>query len=322
MPSSFGTREILTFCIAFAVAGCSGRPARVPAGEPGAIASGRASLLPDVSGLAWIGGDRFLAVHDAKVPEEADLPRVSLLRLPAGLDGIRWTPLSIAFPGEQSSDLESAARIPGETDGVVRVLLAESTEEQAEKPFSRRIFLVEVEGERVEVVEHVRWPVPTVNVEAIAVAELGGKRVFLFAERAHGQPSSEIRWTEMTLEPLAFGPFRSAGVFASPGPTGPMARPISALEVDANGAIYAASAEDPDDDSGPFRSAVYRIGRLVAADGAPTVELDAQPTLLGTLEGLKVESLAAREEPGAPFELWVGVDDENYGGTMRPLPFP
>jgi hypothetical protein len=320
LPSSFWIREILALCAALAVAGCATRWGRTPSAETDADATTRASLLPDVSGLAWIGGDRFLAVHDAKVPEEADFPRVSLLRLPTGLDGIQWTSHSLAFPGEQSSDLESVARIPGETGGRVRVLLAESTEEQAEKPFARRIFLAEVDGEKVSIVDHVLWPVPTVNVEAIAVAELGGSLVFLFAERAHGEPSSEIRWAELTLEPLAFGVFRSAETFASPGPTGPTARPVSALEIDAAGAVYAASAQDPDDDSGPFRSAVYRIGRVVAADGGPTVELDVQPTLLGTLDGLKVESLAVREEPGAPLELWVGVDDENYGGTMRPLP--
>ena len=32
--------------------------------------------------------------------------------------------------------------------------------------------------------------------------------------------------------------------------------------------------------------------------------------------------LAVRQEPGKPLELWVGVDDENYGGTVRPLPAP
>jgi hypothetical protein len=320
-PSSFRIREIVALCAALAVAGCATRPGRTSSAGTDADATTRASLLPDVSGLAWLGGDRFLAVHDAKFPDEPDLPRVSLLDIPVGLDGIRWTPLAVGFPGSPASDLESVARVPG-TDGVPRVLVVESTEEVAEKPFSRRIFLLEVTAESVVVLDHADWPIPTRNVEGVAVSEAGESLVFLFAERAHGERSSEIRWAEMTLEPLAFGPFRVAGAFASPGPTGPIARPVSALEVDAGGAIYAASAEDPDDDSGPFRSAVYRIGRVVTADGRPEVELDAQPTLLGRLDGLKVESLAAREMPGEPLELWVGMDDENYGGTIRPLPLP
>ena len=320
-PSSFRIREIVALCAALAVAGCVTGPGRTSSGRADAETTTRASLLPDVSGLAWIGGDRFLAVHDAKFPDEPDLPRVSLLDLPVGLDGIRWTPLAVGFPGNPASDLESVARVP-DTDGRPRLLIAESTEEVAEKPFSRRIFLLEVRADSVVVLDHADWPTPTRNVEGVAVSEAGESLVFLFAERAHGERSSEIRWAEMTLEPLAFGPFRSAGAFASPGPTGPIARPVSALEVDAGGAIYAASAEDPDDDDGPFRSAVYRIGRVVTSAGEPSVVLEAHPTLLGSLDGLKVESLAVREVPGEPLELWVGVDDENYGGTIRPLPLP
>ena len=282
---------------------------------PGAR-SGRASLLPDLSGLAGIGGERFLAVHDAKYPDEAGLPRVSRIELPTGLDGIRWTPLDVAFPDRPASDLESVAGIPGMPD---RFLVAESTEDASVKPFSNRIFVLEVTGAGAAVVDHAEWPVPTTNVEGIAVAEAGdGRLLFLFAERADGEPSTEIRFAELSLDPIRFGPFRSAGYFASPGPTGPAARPVAALEVDAQGSLYAASAEDPDDDGGPFRSAVYRIGHVDREAGA--VELDAAPTLIGALDGLKVESLATRQGPDGAPEVWAGVDDEFYGGTMRPLP--
>jgi hypothetical protein len=50
------------------------------------------------------------------------------------------------------------------------------------------------------------------------------------------------------------------------------------------------------------------------------VELDRQPALMGTLDGFKVVGLAARERPDGSVELWVGVDDEYYGGTVRRLP--
>ena len=99
---------------------------------------------------------------------------------------------------------------------------------------------------------------------------------------------------ELSLDPLGFGAFQSAGRFRSPSPTGATARPVSALEVDARGFLYAASAEDPDDDAGPFRSAVYRIGRVSEVSGAPRVELFREPQLLGTLDGLKVEAVAAQ----------------------------
>ena len=47
-----------------------------------------ASNLPDLSGLAFVGNGRFLAVHDAKNPDELNRPRVSLLQLPQDLQGI------------------------------------------------------------------------------------------------------------------------------------------------------------------------------------------------------------------------------------------
>lgn len=319
MPGSFPSLRMAGSALAAGLAlwlvGCAARQAE----GPGAGQARRASVLPDVSGLTWVGGDRFLAVHDAKFPDEPGLPRVSILAAPTDLDGIRWTPLAIEFPVKPASDLESAARIP-DADGRARFLIAESTEEVAEKPFSRRIFLLEMAGEEVAVIDHADWPIPTRNVEGMAVGESDGGLVFLFAERAHGEASSEIVWAELTLEPLGFGPFRSAGAFESPGPTGPIARPVSALEVDARGVVYAASAEDPDDDNGPFRSAVYRIGRVVTVAGRAAVELDRRPALLGTLDGFKVEALAARERADGSVELWVGVDDEHFGGTLRPLP--
>lgn len=84
--------------------------------------------------------------------------------------------------------------------------------------------------------------------------------------------------------------------------------------------IYVVSAEDPDIDNGPFRSAVYAIGRAVEKGGRAKVMLYDQPQQIAVLDGLKVESLAIRELPGQPRELLVGLDDENYGGTIRPLP--
>jgi hypothetical protein len=58
--------------------------------------------LLDLSGLAWIGGDRFLSVSDAKNPREDDLNRVGLLTLPDSLDGLGYESTSRvlhAFPG-------------------------------------------------------------------------------------------------------------------------------------------------------------------------------------------------------------------------------
>lgn len=80
-----------------------------------------------------------------------------------------------------------------------------------------------------------------------------------------------------------------------------------------------ASSHDPDE-SGPFRSVVWRIGVLAAdRDGAPQVRL-VEPVRIATLDGCKVESLAVRPTPEGNEQLFVGTDDERYGGILRPLP--
>jgi hypothetical protein len=143
--------------------------------------------LLDLSGLAWVGGDTFLAVHDAKNPDELHRVRVSLLMLPQSLEGLLWKPLRLRFPGGASSDLESAARIPG-TD---HVLLAESGDDAGA---FQRIFLAEVVGTRVAVTDVIEWSwfTDVFNVEATAVAETETGYLFIWAERASGEQSTEI----------------------------------------------------------------------------------------------------------------------------------
>ena len=58
-----------------------------------------ASTLPDLSGLAPAGDGRFLAVHDAKNPDELERPRVSVLFTPQDLDGVRYKALTVDWGG-------------------------------------------------------------------------------------------------------------------------------------------------------------------------------------------------------------------------------
>ncbi len=274
-----------------------------------------ASRLPDLSGLAWIENDLFVAVHDAKNPEENDRPRMSLLQLPTSLDGILWRPLQLNWPKPQgkSSDLESIARIPGTRD----LLLVESGDDGGA---FRRIFLARFHQHQLQIVTFIEWPTPIQNVEGSAVGRIGGRLIFIYAERAQGQPSTQIRWADLELQPLRIGTFQEV-TFISPDPTGPDARPVSALEVDSAGWLYVASAFDPGNDNGPFRSVMWRIGQVkLDGDDKPQLLLDTQPLRLGTLDGLKVESIAVREKVGGKVEIFVGMDEENYGGTMRLIP--
>ena len=276
----------------------------------------QSSDLPDLSGLVWLGGDRFLAVHDAKAVGESGNPRVSLLSLPADSKGVLWKPQALDFGGLKSNDLESAARIPGTND----VLLVESGDNG--NPGFQRIFKARVEDNRVRIVAVTTWPVSIHNVEASAVAALGDRFVFLFGERA----STELRWAVFDPDTLSFGPIRSA-TFPNPDPSA-FNRPLVAMDLDSRGLIYIASAFDaetaglPDPDNGPFASAVFCIGSLTEISGEPEVILFDTPQLKGTFHGFKVESVAVRESDEYGFQIFVGTDDENYGATLRLLRLP
>ena len=278
----------------------------------------QASDLPDLSGLAWLGGDCFLAVHDAKIDGESGNPRASLIYLPTDTQGVHWKRQGLDFRGPKSNDLESAARIPGTMD----VLLAESGDNG--NPRFQRIFKAHVEDNRVRIIDVTRWPVAIHNVEATAVAVLGDRFVFLFAERAQNLSSTDLRWAVFDPETLSFGPFRSV-TFSNPDPK-TFNRPQVAMDLDSSGLIYISSAFDaeaaelPDPDNGPFTSAVFCIGELTEVSGEPEVILFDTPRLKGTLNGFKVESVAVRESDEFGLQIFVGTDDENYGATLRLLP--
>lgn len=271
--------------------------------------------LPDLSGLAWIEGDTFLAVHDAKNPEENDRPRVSLLRLPQSLDGIGLTNVTLQWPQPLglSGDLESVARIPG-TDFY---LLVESGEGRHEGTRFNRMFLARIVSGQVIIDSFSHLPDSFKNIESSAVAKLGNRLVFICAERGDHRAVTEVYWTELQLQPLRLGKFNKR-YFRPLGFMGTNKRPASAMEVDALGRIYIASAYDPGDDSGPFKSVIWRAGRIWEDRGNVRLSFHAAPYKLATLDGLKVESLAIRETKGT-VELFAGSDDENYGSAVRPI---
>lgn len=272
--------------------------------------------MPDLSGLAWVEGDTFLAVHDAKNPEENDRPRVSLLRLPQSLDGVSWTTLNLEWPAPlgPSGDLESIARIPG-TDFF---LLVESGEgKHAGRRFAR-VFMVSFKNAQPIMDSFTELPNMFKNIEGSAVARLGDRLIFICAERGDHQSATEVYWTDLQLHPLRLGSFNKA-YFKPVAFSGKNKRPVSAIDIDSRGVVYVASAYDPDDDSGPFRSVIWRAGRIRADRDNGRPVFHPRPIKLATLDGLKVESLAIREAKGS-IELFAGTDDENYGGALRPIP--
>jgi len=276
----------------------------------------RASTLPDLSGMAWVEDDLFIGIHDAKRnPEKYNWPRVSFVRLPKSeLQGVIWQPLDLKFPGPEgrSSDMESACRIPGGK----AFLFAESGQEGER---DRRIFYAVYNNGILQIESYIVWPVDIKNVEATEVCLVGDRMVFLYAERADGLPLTKLRWATLSLNPLTIGKFGEI-TYEGIDPVGKGARPIVALDVDSDGFIYIASAYDSGSDDGPYRSVVWRIGKMIAdGDGNPQVRLGKNKRL-ANIDGLKVESIAVREPNEGGKQIYVGTDDEHYGGVIRLLP--
>ena len=278
-----------------------------------------ASDLPDLSGLAYAGNGRFLAVHDAKNPGELDRPRVSLLKLPQDIRGILYKPLDINWNGMDSSDLESAARIPGTN----RYLLVESG---SGDPQFRRIFRARLAGPQLQIERAVFWPVTVTNVEATAVARVHNTFYFLYAERADNAPATDLRWAPFNPVNMQFGAFQSVSL-TNPDPQNTV-RAVVGLDVDRFGRLYTVASFDPetaglpgDPDFGPFRGSIWRVGRIRRVQGQATILLAPTPTRIATIDGFKPESVAIACD-GQQQTIYVGTDDENYGGTLRPMPPP
>mmetsp|Transcript_31845 Transcript_31845/g.74151 ORF Transcript_31845/g.74151 Transcript_31845/m.74151 type:complete len:377 (-) Transcript_31845:337-1467(-) len=303
----------------------------------------------DLSGLAYMPNfGTFVAVHDAKVTEtENDWVRVSFFKAPAGKSapaGVQQLAADPVWPKDRkSNDLESIARIPGTN----LLLLCESGDD-GEDPTHDRIYLVEVRQNSIHMLSYTRWSTfyKPHNVEATAVAATSTGYIFVWAERE----SFTIQWADLEL---SYSPTSTSVTIGANGKKGSstlvlqpdvvrmISRPCVGLDIgEDDGYIYAVSAFDADDDDGPFRSAVFRIGfvndtkptetmgaELMGSTDMPThgtLVLHSLPQFTTFQDGFKVESVArcGKDCPttadGQPI-TYIGTDDENFGGVLRPL---
>lgn len=65
----------------------------------------------------------------------------------------------------------------------------------------------------------------------------------------------------------------------------------------------------------------YALASPIASieQGNPHVKLD-KGKKLATMDGLKVESIAVHESQAGGKQVFVGTDDEHFGGIIRLLP--
>lgn len=287
------------------LAACAGRPAPEappqPSPMPGAFPAPETKPLPPLSGLACLPDGGFLAVVDTKSTAPAEAPRVIRVFL-LGQDAT-WEPVPVDWPDPDgtSNDLESVAAVPG-TDSF---LLVESSYFEGRYG---RILQVTLDG-RVLRTGHL--PTNVTNIEGTAVVGALGGLVFLFGERQDGT----IRWADLDLSGEEIRLTEKGSVrFQVADPQGTNHRELSTLEADAAGRLFTASTVDPGN-QGPFQSVVWEIGQV-----GEQLSILGEPRRIADVPDAKVEALAFCRGADGREQLFLGSDDEDFGGSLRPVP--
>lgn len=256
------------------------------------------------SGLAAEDAGTALVAHDNKRPGQ---PR--LARLHHGDGSATLTP--VVWDGAHAEDVEAVEAVPG-MPGEYLALAARGI-----------VYRLKVTGDTATVVDYA--PLPMIgegaDFESFAVVARGGKLAALWADRGEGPG----RPATLYAAPLSFAswgqPLFGAVTrrsYASASPAGEGTRHISDITVTPAGRILVGSAADAGDD-GPFDSAVSDAGRVtVSVAGSVRVALAANPTVLGTFPGYKIEAVECLPGTG---DALLGTDDENKGGFVRTAPY-
>lgn len=281
------------------------------------------------SGMARLDSATYVVVHDTKAHKDG--PRLGLLRIAEGV-APEYQPVAVAdwgHPEGRASDLESACALPGRPG---EILAAESS---SWKGKYGRIFHLRINGAAAEVLGVHALPLSIdsgpdqrgENFEGLAcAAREGGETLVVLGERGGSAlfPNGSLRWGYLGADAgaLRWPEAGRAGIeVAAPGAWHDAAsnRDVAALHFDAEGTLWATGAEDAGD-GGPFRSVIYAIAELTS-DAESPLRKTLAPRVGWSLDGLKVESLAAAPEGAEGTRFAVGTEDEDMGGVWRPL-FP
>lgn len=275
--------------------------------------------MPGISGMAASSDGGFLVVHDVKA-HKTDKPRLGLLTIDHDEEKVRYS--EVSFPANvspTSNDLEGACSLPGRTD---EFLISESGTYELNYG---RLFHIRLNGHKTSLISENKLPFTRDNnadqkdgdqFEGLAcVAKKDGSILVLLGERGGTvrTPMGVLRWG--VYDPKTGSIAWDSGKIEITAPNSfnaPNLRSLTALDVDAQGELYAAASVDANTDLGPFRSLVYRVGMVVPDQMPPVVKAD--ETQVWELNGFKVEGVETHKG------LSIGSEDENFGGVWRPLP--
>jgi hypothetical protein len=269
------------------------------------------------SGMARLGDGSFVVTHDFKAGQAG--PRLGVIAVsetsPPSYSPVAWD--GDALP----SDLEAICPLPGLANEFLAL-------ESGHKPGGGRAFHLALSREAGAWKMSLRGthalPPYVADVEGAACAAAkDGRLVLVLAERGGTKknPNGRLRWGALRLGGGAGLDWPESNKldlkpFPDPGKGKLRWRGCTDLYLDDKGQLWAARGVDPGD-AGPFRSAIYRVGRLAADEPERPVVLEESPKVEFFLDGFKVEGLAGPALKGSAFS--VATDDENFGGTWRPV---
>ena len=253
-----------------------------------------------ISGVAAIDDTHFLVVHDNKKPDQ---PRLGLVEWQKGqkpaLTPLKWCDDTLPI------DLEAVTAVP---DHKGDYLVLES------KGQVSRIHLEE-QGSACKTL--MRFPLPGItqesNLEGLSLyCRRSGVCVLLWAERGDDKTPANLSWASFDLEKNTVANKVEHFPFKAPYPETNL-RSISDIVVDQYGTVLVSATSDPGDD-GPFKSAIYTLGKF-SAKGILTIAEPKTPDFKFDAENIKIEALT---QP-ASGSLLMGSDDENKGGRLALL---
>lgn len=275
------------------------------------------------SGMAALGGDRYVVVHDTK--SQHDGVRLAVVEVHADRE-VDYTPLEVSgwpAPWGRSNDFEGVCAIPGRP----RELLAVEASFWRGRP--RRLVHLELAAPPTAAPAKVlAAPVlpPAGADESVdgaayyegIVCAAAGDDVLVILGQYGGPAGARLRWGRYRAGEIAFDEAGDRGLEVTvPGRWRGAPRAIADLHLDGD-RLWGVAAEDPGD-AGPFRSVIYAVATVDPAAAVPVTLLD--PPIAGwTVEGFKIEALAAGASVSAESPMSFGTEDESFGGVWRPLP--
>lgn len=306
-----------------------------------------ATGTPGYSGMALIDDNSYIVIHDTKIRpgEDHEPPRISLLVTDCrGM--YRERAIRVNWESDlkrKPNDLEGICAIPGREHEFLAVESGGYRDGEGKIHIIGHIFHLRftknLEGDWCGTIQQViKMPDELNGVEGIACVRIDDESWFVILGECGSRTSqggdvitkpARLHWDILELGPPDNIPkeFISRGFveFISPDLASCCIsvdmRSCSDMYIDAKNQLWISAALDPGD-TGPFRSVIYKAGRIEPGEPKQPIRIDRHQKEARFIDGLKVEALAAA--PAFLSEkaiLSFATDDENYHGIWRPL-FP